>query len=74
LPEPKIVGAPIVGGNYPAQCTCPKCGETIVTRVEKKTGSLTCQVCVIIAAFGGICGCCLIPFCIDGCKVSIIFN
>jgi lipopolysaccharide-induced tumor necrosis factor-alpha factor len=74
MAQPVFVGASMIRGNNPVQCTCPQCGKQIVTQITKKTGILTWLICAGIAFFGGIFGCCLIPFCIDACKVSIIFN
>ncbi len=57
-------------GDMPIQCTCPHCYQPIVTRVEKQTGLATWLVCGGIILVGGWLGCCLIPFCVDGLKVS----
>jgi lipopolysaccharide-induced tumor necrosis factor-alpha factor len=71
--QPVIVGGPVtIVGDYPMQCTCPRCGQQIVTRIEKKNGLLAWVICGILFFFGLWC-CCCIPFCVDGCKVSNIF-
>ncbi len=57
-------------GDMPIQCICPNCHQPIVTRVEKKAGLVPWLVCTGIFLVGGWLGCCLIPFCIDGLKVS----
>jgi lipopolysaccharide-induced tumor necrosis factor-alpha factor len=57
-------------GDLPIQCICPHCHQTIVTRVEKTTGLVSWLICGGILFLGGWLGCCLIPFCIDGLKVS----
>ena len=72
MATPMYVGA--MYGNMPVQCTCPQCHQTIVTRVERKSGLLPWLICGGIAFFGGIFGCCLIPFCIDGLKVGDILS
>jgi lipopolysaccharide-induced tumor necrosis factor-alpha factor len=68
------MGAPMymgmMYGDMPVQCTCPQCRQTIITRIEKKNGVLPWLLCGGIAFFGGFCGCCLMPFCIDSIKVS----
>jgi len=66
------MGAPMMFGDYPAQCTCPQCGKQVVTRVEKKAGLLAWLICGILF-FTFMWFCCFIPFCVDACKVSIIF-
>ncbi|UJR20584.1 hypothetical protein I4U23_023709 [Adineta vaga] len=56
--------------DIPIQCICPYCRTPILTRIEKKTGVIPWIVCTIIAFAGGFCGCCFIPFCINGLKDS----
>jgi len=55
-------------GDIPIQCTCPHCRQSIVTRVEKRTGLVSWLLCGGILLLGGWLGCCLIPFCVDGLK------
>ena len=70
--QPVYVGGPIsIVGDYPMQCTCPRCARQIVTRTEKKIGLLAWLICGGLTLIG-FWLCCFIPFCIDGCKVSII--
>ncbi|XP_055336461.1 lipopolysaccharide-induced tumor necrosis factor-alpha factor homolog isoform X2 [Paramacrobiotus metropolitanus] len=52
----------------PLTTTCPHCNQTVTTVVEYRSGSLTYICMGIIAFLGGICGCCLIPTCIDSLK------
>nr|CAH8869666.1 unnamed protein product [Trichobilharzia regenti] len=47
---------------------CPYCGKDVTTRVQYRVGLLTWMGCTGIVLFGGIFGCCLIPFCVDACK------
>ncbi|KAM4698198.1 lITAF domain-containing protein [Rhinophrynus dorsalis] len=75
-PQPAVIVAPvsstvIVGGalhDSPAATVCPSCRQNIVTRVEYNSGLLTWLLFVLLLLFGCWLGCCLIPFCVDGCK------
>lgn len=61
--------------DMPVQCTCPNCHHVIVTRIQKTSGLLPWLICCVVFLFVGALGCCLIPFCIDGLKVSVhLFN
>ena len=72
MAQPVYVGTPFVAvGENPTQCTCPSCGNRIVTRTEKKAGLLAWLLCAIMF-FTVLWICCFIPFCVDACKVSII--
>ncbi|XP_071962602.1 lipopolysaccharide-induced tumor necrosis factor-alpha factor homolog [Antedon mediterranea] len=53
--------------EFPVQTTCPNCRNNVTTVVRKEPGMFAWLLCLIIAFFGGWMGCCLIPFCIDGC-------
>ena len=69
--QPAYVGAPVfIPSEFPMQCVCPHCRQQIITRTTKENGLLT-WLCI-----GGLCligcwfGCCLIPLCVDACKVT----
>ncbi|CAL8105373.1 unnamed protein product [Calicophoron daubneyi] len=47
---------------------CPNCQQQVVTRVDYESGAMTWIFCAAITILTGPFGCCLIPFCIDGCK------
>ena len=65
-----VYGVPVfIAGDYPVQCTCPHCKQTVVTRIEKQSGLLTWLLIGILLLIGCWLGCCLIPLCVDGCKV-----
>ena len=42
---------------------CPACRHNIVTAVHYENGLFAWLICLLICLIGGICGCCLIPFC-----------
>lgn len=61
----------VVGNMFresPVACACPHCHSQIVTTTRFVNGSATFLAAAGIFIFGGVCGCCLIPFFIDGAK------
>lgn len=79
-PPPTGPGAPVVTvqtvyvqpgmvfGYTPVQVHCPNCAQTVVTRLEYSSGTMTWLTCAGLFIFGCIYGCCLIPFCVDSLK------
>ncbi|XP_062581068.1 LITAF domain-containing protein-like [Saccostrea cucullata] len=66
-----MAGHPVMGHIFretsvPMQC--PYCRANITTSTSYETGTLTWIICGVLILFGLWLGCCLIPFCIDGCK------
>ena len=59
----------LIPGEFPMQCTCPNCKQQIVTRTEKQNGLLTWLLVGGLCLIGCWLGCCLIPLCVDACKV-----
>lgn len=59
----------VAAGDYSITCNCPYCYQLIVTKTEKNYGAAAWLSAAAICVFGGFCGCCLIPFCIDDLKV-----
>ncbi|CAH8602177.1 unnamed protein product [Dicrocoelium dendriticum] len=59
---------PVPSSFQPSAGMCPLCQQQCITNVEFHTGVMTWSLCVVISVFGGIFGCCLIPFCCDSCK------
>ena len=55
-------------GPSSMMCVCPSCHSTITTTTVYETGTLCWVICLIMLLFGLWLGCCLIPFCVDGCK------
>ncbi|XP_052264491.1 lipopolysaccharide-induced tumor necrosis factor-alpha factor homolog isoform X5 [Dreissena polymorpha] len=52
----------------PVRIKCQFCQADIVTSTYYDTGTLTWIACFVIFIVGCWLGCCLIPFCLDGCK------
>ncbi|XP_021350481.1 lipopolysaccharide-induced tumor necrosis factor-alpha factor homolog isoform X2 [Mizuhopecten yessoensis] len=57
----------------PVSMICPFCQAQIVTSTTYVTGTLAWLICGILLLLGFWLGCCLIPFCIDGCK-DVVHN
>lgn len=54
--------------DTPSPTTCPSCHQSVVTRTVHRSGLLTWLIFGALLLFGCWFGCCLIPFCVDGCK------
>ncbi|XP_046339171.1 cell death-inducing p53-target protein 1-like isoform X7 [Haliotis rufescens] len=52
----------------PVQTQCPHCAAQIVTATHYDNGTFTWVICLILCLVGCDFLCCLIPFCMDGCK------
>jgi hypothetical protein len=74
--QPAYVGSPmlVASGDHPVTCNCPHCHQPIVTRVKKNNGLMVWLAAGGLCIVGCICGCCLIPFCINDLKVWKIKN
>lgn len=71
--QPGFVGSPVfIPSEYPVQCVCPNCRNSIVTRTEKDIGLFTWLLVGGLILIGCWLGCCLIPLCVDACKVKYI--
>lgn len=55
-------------GPYSTQVTCPKCKATVMTSTRSECGLLTFLSAGLCMVFGGVFGCCLIPFCVRSCQ------
>uniref|UniRef100_A0A8C7XLY3 LITAF domain-containing protein n=1 Tax=Oryzias sinensis TaxID=183150 RepID=A0A8C7XLY3_9TELE len=55
-------------GDNPVQIACPKCHQTVLSKVDHSAGLLTYLLCGGLFFCGFVLGCCLIPFCVDRVK------
>lgn len=68
--QPQVI---IRGQDYrylqnPAHIVCQHCQEAVMTKLTYEAGLLTYSLCGLIICFGLCCGCCIIPFFMDGTK------
>ncbi|XP_055336462.1 LITAF domain-containing protein-like [Paramacrobiotus metropolitanus] len=66
-----VHAAPVTAVGFPVPAICPRCNQSVTTRVEYESGALTWILVGALAFVGCIFGCCLIPFCIDSCKDAV---
>uniref|UniRef100_A0A8C6L1A9 LITAF domain-containing protein n=1 Tax=Nothobranchius furzeri TaxID=105023 RepID=A0A8C6L1A9_NOTFU len=52
----------------PVPISCPKCHQTVLSKVEYSSGLLTYLFCAGLFLCGFVLGCCLIPFCVNRLK------
>ena len=62
------VNVNMVFRETPVTMVCPSCHATITTGMTYEVGSCAWLACVGLCFIGCDFGCCLIPFCVDGCK------
>lgn len=55
-------------GESPVSMVCPHCQTHIITCTTYQDGTLTWLAAGALCLLGCWLGCCLIPFCLDGCK------
>ncbi|KAI0227001.1 hypothetical protein LSAT2_022544 [Lamellibrachia satsuma] len=67
MQQPEVVLQVIPVGQDAVQMVCPYCHAQILTTVNFKTGTLTWVISLVVCVVGCI-PCCLIPFCVNGCK------
>ena len=58
-------------GRHPQGMQCPTCRQQIVTNVHHEVGGGAWLIAALICIFGGVLGCCFIPFCVSGCQDAI---
>merc|ERR1712167_450876 len=61
-------GFPNKFGQMPRKITCHFCNQVGITRLTYEVGTFTYVSCGGLIIFGFVCGCCLIPFCVDQAK------
>uniref|UniRef100_A0A0B6ZZV9 LITAF domain-containing protein n=1 Tax=Arion vulgaris TaxID=1028688 RepID=A0A0B6ZZV9_9EUPU len=54
--------------EVPVRMRCPHCSADVVTAIEYETGTFAWVICMLLFVFGCFLFCCLLPFCVDGCK------
>ncbi|XP_069125512.1 LITAF domain-containing protein-like [Argopecten irradians] len=59
---------PMIFRESPVSMSCSFCQAQIVTTTTYTTGTLAWLICGILILLGLWLGCCLIPFCLNGCK------
>ncbi|KAM7532563.1 hypothetical protein Aperf_G00000131791 [Anoplocephala perfoliata] len=64
-PPATIVHTTNALGPKPTRFYCTSCQREILTDVTYVSGEFTWLLAVVILIFGGVLGCCLIPFCCD---------
>ncbi|XP_054276275.1 LITAF domain-containing protein-like [Macrosteles quadrilineatus] len=64
---PVIMTTVVPVGSQPTHMICPHCYSEITTKTKTEPGLIAYISGTLIALFGFICGCCLIPCCIDSC-------
>jgi len=71
-PSP-IVIQPVLGylGHHPQPTQCPSCRQQIISSVVYESNVITWLIAFLICFFGGIFGCCLIPFCVPACQDAV---
>ena len=52
--------------DQPQHCVCPNCRANILTQLKYDSGVAAWLIAGGLCLFGLGCGCCLIPFCLDG--------
>ena len=67
MQQPTVVGQPIFRDS-PVTMVCSACHATITTSTYFTAGACTWLACLGLFFIGCSGGCCLIPFCVDGCK------
>ncbi|XP_048762280.1 LITAF domain-containing protein-like isoform X2 [Ostrea edulis] len=54
--------------EVPVRTKCPACHAEVLTSTSFETGTFAWVIALVLCLFGLWLGCCLIPFCVDGCK------
>ncbi|KAK3098325.1 hypothetical protein FSP39_018456 [Pinctada imbricata] len=68
MSQPELYGSISMFREHPVRTKCPACNAEVLTSTSFESGTLTWVACLVLAFIGLWLGCCLIPFCLDGCK------
>ncbi|CAF0882384.1 unnamed protein product [Adineta ricciae] len=69
--QPVRVVQPMGFGHMPQAAQCSACRQQIVTNVRYECGGGTWLFAFLICIFGGVLGCCFIPFCVSSCQDAV---
>lgn len=68
ITQPGIMIAGQQFREHPVRTKCPACQAEVMTSTSFETGTFAWVIALVLCLFGLWLGCCLIPFCVDGCK------
>uniref|UniRef100_A0A3B5A518 Lipopolysaccharide-induced TNF factor n=1 Tax=Stegastes partitus TaxID=144197 RepID=A0A3B5A518_9TELE len=63
---PAVIAGPLA--DKPVRMDCPSCHQSVLSKVDYSSGTLTYLWCGGLFLCGCVLGCCLIPFCVDRLK------
>merc|ERR1711945_54936 len=64
-PVQNVVVQNVDFGSRPVTMVCPRCNNQITTNTSAVTSTAQHIGCCLCCIFGGVFGCCLIPYCMD---------
>lgn len=62
------LGLEVTYRDWPMHVICQYCAADVRTSTHYRSGCMTYLLCGLLTMCGCFLGCCLVPFCIDGCK------
>jgi len=66
-----VTGYAVPATHFPCRLECPHCHADVSTNVQYETGNMAHVAALVLCLFGCWLGCCLIPYCVDGCKDTV---